>query len=95
MPVTMRLAKRVQLKTTKLLEDLCLKSWNLYNVANWYVRQDLFNLGNVLFYSDLHAMLRNHQNYVELQALAGSHAPQQVLRQVEKAWKAFFSAMRA
>jgi len=93
--VVMKLAKRVQLKPTKLLEDLCIKSRNLYNVANWYVRQDMFNLGNLLFYTDLHAMLRHHETYVDLQALAGSHAPQQVLRQVEKAWKGFFAAMKA
>jgi len=91
----MKLAKRVQLKPTGLLEDLCIKSRNLYNVANWYVRQDFFNLGNRLFYGDLYVMLRRHANYAGLQDMAGSHAPQQVLRQVDSAWKAFFAAMKA
>ena len=91
----MKLAKRVQLKPTGLLEDLCIKSRNLYNAANWYVRQDFFNLGNRLFYGDLYAMLRRHANYIGLQDMAGSHAPQQVLRQVDNAWKAFFAAMKA
>ena len=89
----MKLAKRVQLKATPLLDDLCAKSRCLYNVATWYVRQDFFHLGNVLSYADLYAMLRGHACYTPLQGLAGAHAPQQVLRQVEQAWKAFFSAM--
>ena len=89
----MKLAKRVQLKPTKLLGDLCYRSRNLYNVATWYVRQEYFNLGEWLRYADLHAMLHNHHNYAELQAMAGAHAPQQVLRQVDKAWKSYFKAM--
>jgi putative transposase len=91
----MKLAKRVQLVATPLLNTLCIKSRNLYNVANWYVRQEFFNIGERLFYGDLYSMLRHHYTYVELQRIAGSHAPQQVLRQVDKAWKAFFSAIVA
>ena len=89
----MKLAKRIQLRATRVLGDLCIKSRNLYNVANWYVRQDFFTLGNRLYYTDLYVMLRGHRTYVGLQQMAGAHAPQQVLRQVASAWDSFFAAM--
>jgi len=89
----MKLAKRVQLPASPILDTACALSKSLYNLANWYVRQDLFRLENRLFYTDLYAMLRHHPSYVALQAMAGAHAPQQVLRQVDNAWKAFFNAM--
>ena len=91
----MRLSKRVQLAASPLLHGACALSRALYNIANWYVRQDLFHLENRLFYTDLYAMLRHHPCYVALQAMAGAHVPQQVLRQVDNAWNAFFKAMIA
>ena len=90
----MMVAKRVEVPASTLLDDMCMLSRNLYNVANWYTRQDFFHLGNRLFYGDLYAMLRGHAAYVALQDLAGAHPPQQVLRQVEFAWESFFASMR-
>ena len=90
----MKKAKRVQLPASTLLHDLCIKSRNLYNVATWYVRQDLFHLDNRLYYEDLDAMLKHHHNYIELKNFTGAHAPQQVLRQVAHAWDAFFKASK-
>jgi putative transposase len=89
----MILSRRVQVPASGLLDALCIKSRNLYNVANWYVRQEFFNLGERLNAGDLYAMLRYHHSYVELQDFAGSHPPQQVLRQVESAWDSFFATM--
>ena len=91
----MLIAKRVEVAASGLLDDLCMLSRNLYNVANWYVRQDFFNLGNILSYGDLYAMLRGHGAYARLQSLAGAHPPQQVLRQVGHAWSSFFAAMKS
>ncbi|MFX0098516.1 MAG: RNA-guided endonuclease InsQ/TnpB family protein [Candidatus Hodarchaeota archaeon] len=90
----MKLVKRVQLPATRLLEGLCTRSNNLYNVAMYYTRQEFFHLGNWLRYGDLYFMLRSHHNYTELDDLAGSQVPQQVLKQVDKAWKGFFNAMK-
>jgi putative transposase len=91
----MLIAKRVEVPASRLLHDLCALSRNLYNAANWYVRQDFFNIDNRLFYGDLYSMLRHHKDYMALQRLAGAHAPQQVLRQVENSWISFFAAMKA
>jgi len=89
----MMVATRVEVPASRLLDDLCMLSRNLYNVANWYTRQDFFHLGNRLFHGDLYAMLRGHGTYMALQRLAGAHAPQQVLRQVEHGWNSFFAEM--
>jgi hypothetical protein len=56
----MLIVKRVEVVASRLLDDLCMLSRNLYNVANWYMRQDFFNIGNILSYGDLYSMLRWH-----------------------------------
>ncbi len=66
----MRLTKHVQLATSPLLDGACTLSMALYNVANWYVRQDLFHTENRLFYIDLYAILRHHPCYVVVHCFA-------------------------
>ena len=90
----MQLVKRIQLHKNKLLEDLCIKSKNLYNVALFETRKYFFVNGKPLYYNDLWKLLKEHKNYLEFKKIAGSHPPQQVLKQVGKAWKSYFNALK-
>ena len=81
----MQLVKRIQLRKTELLDKLCIKSKNLYNVALYETRRYFFNEGKPLFYRDLWRLLKEHKNYLEFKEIAGSHPPQQVLKQVGRA----------
>ncbi len=85
------LAERIQVKKSPALSSLCHRAKNLYNLANYNVRQELFIVGDVLTYYDLCFMLRGQPAY---QALPAQTA-QQVLRQVATAWHSFFAACRA
>ena len=87
----MQLAERIQIKKSPALSALCHRAKNLYNLANFYVRQELFLVENVLTYFDLCFMLRGQP---ACQALPAQTA-QQVLRQVEMDWRSFFAACRA
>ncbi|HMF30751.1 MAG TPA: transposase [Candidatus Lokiarchaeia archaeon] len=87
----MQLADRVQVRKTPALSLLCHRAKNLHNLANFYVRQELFHLEAVLTYYDLDFMLRGSPAY---QALPAQTA-QQVLRQVAGEWHAFFAACKA
>jgi len=89
--MSMQLAERVQVRKIPALSLLCHRAKNLYNLANFYVRQELFHLGNVLTYFNLDFMLRKQQAYQVLPA----QTAQQVLRQLAGDWRSFFAGCRA
>lgn len=62
----MRLTEQIQLKHTPQLSYLCHLSKNLYNLANFYVRQEFFYLGNWLRYYDLWHVLKEKDAYKDL-----------------------------
>lgn len=91
----MRLVKQVQLKPSKILTDLCVRSKNLFNSANYVIRWHFFNTGRWVRYTELYERLRHHEAYKSFKELAGSHAPQQLLKTLDKSWKSFFNAIKA
>ncbi|MEE9379110.1 MAG: transposase [Candidatus Lokiarchaeia archaeon] len=86
----MRLTEQIQLKNTKQLSYLCHLTKNLYNLANYYVRQEYFYLGNWLRYYDLWYMLKEKEPYKKLP----SQTAQQTLKLVDKNWKSFFQSLK-
>ncbi len=86
----MRLTEQIQLNKTTQLSYLCHLSKNLYNLANYYVRQEYFYLGNWLRYYDLWYMLKEKEPYKKLP----SQTAQQTLKLVDKNWKSFFQSLK-
>ena len=84
----MRLTEHIQVKFSKELSKLCHLAKNLYNIANWYVRQDFFVLTNILSYYDLDLILKNKKAYRSLPSQTG----QQILKVIERNWKSFLKA---
>jgi putative transposase len=84
----MLLTEQIQLKHSKELSNLCHLSKNLYNLANWYYRQDFFNLSNFLSYYDLDFMLKHKNAYRKLP----SQTSQQILKLLIRNWKSYFRA---
>ena len=72
------------------LSKLCHLAKNLYNLANWYVRQDFFKLNNLLNYYDLDYILKDKQVYRKLP----SQTSQQILKLVNRNWRAYFRALK-
>ncbi len=74
--------------------DACLKSKNLYNYANYLIRQQFFYLETFLPYdgreNSLYFQVKNHEIYKALPA----QTAQQTLLKLEDNWHAFFAAMR-
>ena len=90
----MQLVQQVQLKHSKLLDNITFLSKNLYNVATYTVRQRFFKDRHWIRYHELWSVLKSHVSYQELQEACGSHPPQQVLKQVDRNFKSFFNAMK-
>jgi len=85
---------RIQLPTKPLFVDLTVKAKNLYNCANYLMRQKYFASNKALSYHALWKNLKDQKNYLELQNLAGSHAPQQLLRQLRANWNSYSRAVK-
>ncbi len=86
----MRLTEQIQISCSKELSHLCHLAKNLYNLANWYVRQDFFNLNNILNYYDLDFVLKHKEAYRNLP----SQTSQQILKYVNRNWKSYFKSLR-
>jgi len=74
----------------KLIDDLCFKSKNLYNYANYIIRQEFIKNGKWIRDNELDKMLQSHETYKEL----GSQASQKTLQLLDKNWKSFFVAIK-
>ena len=86
----MRLTEIIQVKKSKALSKVCHLAKNLYNLANWYFRQDFFNLNNFLSYYDSDFILKDKEAYKNLP----SQTSQQILKLVVRNWKSYFRALK-
>ncbi len=69
---------------------MCFKSKNLYNYANYIVRQEFINNGKWIRYGKLDKLLKSHETYKSLPA----QTAQQTLRLLDRNWKSFLNAIK-
>lgn len=74
----------------KTIDELCFKSKNLYNYANYILRQEFLNNRNYIKCFDLQKILQPHETYKGL----GSQASQKTLQLLDKSWKSFFVSIK-
>lgn len=80
----------------KIIDELCLKSKNIYNYANYIVRQEFINSskengkGKYIKYNQLAGMVKDSEPYRDL----GSNLGQQTLRVLDRNWQSFFIAIK-
>src|SRR6266567_3249543 len=73
------------------IDQASFASKNLYNAANYEIRQAFIQQGVYLCYEEMHRRLKTHEAY---QALPRK-VSQQVLRLLHKNWLSFFAAIKA
>ncbi len=85
----------------KIIDELCFQSKNLYNLANYHVRQEFIKTSkeveaakrektNWIRYNELDRLLKKTDAYNALPA----QTAQQTLRLLDKNWKAFFKSIK-
>lgn len=72
------------------LDNLCFLSKNLYNKANYIIRQSFVKEQKYLNYNHIQKQLQNDSDYKALP----SKVSQQVLMLLDKNWKSFFKAIK-
>jgi len=90
--VKLNRTEQVWVKGNKTISHLCHFSKNLYNEANYIVRQEFINNGKFLnYYKVNETMKKSSENYGELPA----QTSQQILKLLDKSWISFFRAIKA
>lgn len=74
----------------KLIDELCWKSKNVYNCANYIIRQEFIKNNKWIRYNELDKIMQKQECYHEL----GSQCSQQTLRVLDKNWKGFFVSIK-
>ena len=72
-----------------LILSFCKLSKNLYNHANYLVRQEFMQNKKLLKYGDLDKLLKADAEYPDYQNMPTAQSAQQILRLLDKNWKAF------
>lgn len=67
---------------------------NLYNHANFLVRNEFVSTGKWLRYGDLEKRLRNDVDYPDYKNMPAAQSAQQTLQLLDKNWKSFFNATK-
>ena len=76
------------------LDELCFLSKNLYNVALYHIRQYYKETNKYLSYNKLTKILSDSNN-IDYRAIPYAQSAQQVLRQVDKQYKAFYASIKS
>jgi putative transposase len=91
----MQLAERHIIKSTEHrfveIDGLAFKSKNLYNAANYVIRQSFVYGWGYINYNEINRLMKSHQTYKDLPAKVS----QQILMILDKNWQAFFAAVKA
>lgn len=74
-----------------VIDAACFASKNLYNAANYLVRQSFLHEGVYKGYAVVYHEIKHHEAYKALPAKVGND----VLRLLDKNWKSFFKATKA
>lgn len=73
------------------IDELCFLSKNLYNYANYQIRQSFIFDNIYLGYNKLYHLVKNAPDYKALPAKVS----QQILRLLDKNWRSFFAVNKA
>lgn len=74
----------------KIIDDYCIRSKNLYNYANYLIRQEFINNNKYTKYYDMDKMLQQTDPYKKLM----SQASQCTLQVLDRSWKSYFVAIK-
>ena len=77
-----------------MLDQLCLKSKNLYNYALYQIRQYYKETNKYLSYYDLNRALSS-EDQVDYRSLPYTQCAQQTLMQIDKQYKSFYGAIKS
>jgi putative transposase len=73
-----------------IINEMCFNAKNLYNYANYIIRQEYVDNKRYIPYKELNANLKTHRQYKDCM----SQPANCILRLLDKNWKSFFCALK-
>ena len=73
-----------------LLDYYCYMSKNLYNFANYHIRQNFTKEGIYLNYNKIDKVMKLEENNKDYKNMITAQSAQQCLKLLDKNWKSFF-----
>jgi len=77
-----------------LIDSFCFNAKNLYNHANYLIRQEFVSNDKWLRYADLDKSLKDDMKYPDYKNMPTAQSAQQLLRLLDKNWKSFFASIK-
>ena len=77
-----------------MLLDFCHKSKNLYNHANFLIRQAFTTEEKWIRYAELDKILKSDVEYPDYRNMPTAQSAQQILRLLDNNWKSFFASIK-
>ena len=77
-----------------MLDEFCFKSKNLYNFANYQIRQKFCETGEFINYNTMDKLLKQKDMEFDYRNMPIAESAQQCLRLLEKNWKSFFASAK-
>ena len=77
-----------------LLDNFCFKSKNLYNFANYQIRQKFIKDKEYLNYYKMDALVKQENMDVDYRSMPTAQSAQQCLKLLDKNWKSFFASIK-
>lgn len=77
-----------------MLDEFCFKSKNLYNFANYQIRQRFCSTGEFINYNTMDKLLKQKDMEFDYRNMPTAQSAQQCLRLLEKNWKSFFASVK-
>ena len=74
----------------KIIDEMCYHSKNLYNEANYVIRQKFIESGEYISYKDMNFEFKTHENY----KACFSQPANCTLRLLDKNWKSYFASIK-
>ena len=74
----------------KIIDEMCFHSKNLYNEANYVIRQKFIESGEYINYYDMNKEFKTHENY----KACFSQPANCTLRLLDKNWKSYFRGVK-
>ena len=90
LPICEQIVVRKNHPKFKIIDQQCFHSKNLYNEANYEIRQKFIKDGEYISYKDMNFEFKTHENY----KLTFSQPANCTLRVLDKNWKSYFRAIK-
>lgn len=83
-----------QSKWYKLLNEKCHVAKNIYNHANYLIRQEFTSSGKYLNYYAVEKLMKDDREYTDYWDLGLANSSQQILRRLDSNWTSFFRSIK-